>query len=186
MRKLIVSTYLTLDGVMSLDADMAQRWHFPFFNDELAKDAREQLFAADALLLGRRTYDGFAASWPSITDEEGSADRINQLPKYVVSTTLATADWTNTTIIGDQVPDAVASLKQQPGQDILLYGSANPHAHPAAPRPDRRVPAVAAPGGGRQRPAAIPRQRVDDLPAAHRDHAVQLRCHHPPLPASNR
>jgi dihydrofolate reductase len=124
MRKLIVSTYLTLDGVMSLDGGMAQRWHFPFFNDELAKDAREQLFAADALLLGRRTYDGFAASWPSITDEEGSADRINQLPKYVVSTTLATADWTNTTIIGDQVPDAVASLKQQPGQDILLYGSA--------------------------------------------------------------
>jgi dihydrofolate reductase len=74
--------------------------------------------------LGRRTYDGFAASWPSITDEEGYADRMNQLPKYVVSTTLATAEWTNTSIIRDQVPDAVASLKQQPGRDILLYGSA--------------------------------------------------------------
>jgi dihydrofolate reductase len=98
--------------------------HFPFFNDELATYAREQLFAADALLLGRRTYDIFAASWPSVTDEQGFADRMNHLPKYVVSTSLATADWTNTTIIGDQVPDAVAALKQQPGQDILLYGSA--------------------------------------------------------------
>jgi dihydrofolate reductase len=124
MRKLIVSTYMTLDGVMDLDGDMAQTWHFPFFNDELATYAREQLFAADALLLGRRTYDIFAASWPSVTDEVGFADRMNQLPKYVVSTSLATADWTNTTIIGDQVPDAVASLKRQPGQDILLYGSA--------------------------------------------------------------
>jgi dihydrofolate reductase len=124
MRKLIVSTYLTLDGVMSLDGDMSQKWHFPFFNDELAKYSHQQLFAADALLLGRRTYDGFAASWPSVTDEEGFADRMNHLPKYVVSATLATAEWTNTTIIRDQVPDAVASLKQQPGQDILLYGSA--------------------------------------------------------------
>jgi dihydrofolate reductase len=124
MRKLIVSTYVTLDGVMSLDGDMAQKWHFPFFNDELATYAREQLFAADALLLGRRTYDVFAASWPSVTDEQGFADRMNHLPKYVASTTLATADWTNTTIIRDQVPDAVAALKRQPGQDILLYGSA--------------------------------------------------------------
>src|SRR4029450_10348543 len=123
MRKLIVSTYVTLDGVMSLDGDMAQKWHFPFFNDELATYSHARRFAAHALLLGRRTYDGFAASWPSITDEEGYADRMNQLPKYVVSTTLATADWTNTTIIRDQVPDAVAALKQQPGQDILLYGS---------------------------------------------------------------
>ncbi len=124
MRKLIVSTYMTRDGVMSLDGDMAQKWHFPFFNDELAKYAYDQLFAADALLLGRRTYDVFAASWPWVTDEQGFADRMNHLPKYVVSTTLATADWTNTTIIRDQVPDAVATLKQQPGQDILLYGSA--------------------------------------------------------------
>lgn len=124
MRKLIVSTYLTLDGVMSLDGDMAQKWHFPFFTDELANYAHQQLFAADALLLGRRTYDSFAATWPSVTDEEGFADRMNQLPKYVVSTSLATADWTNTTIIRDQVPDAVAALKQQPGQDVLLYGSA--------------------------------------------------------------
>jgi dihydrofolate reductase len=108
MRKLIVSTYVTLDGVMTLDGDMAQGWHFPFFNDELAKYSHDQLFAADALLLGRRTYDGFAATWPSVTDEQGFADRMNRLPKYVVSTSLATADWTNTTIIRDQVPGAAA------------------------------------------------------------------------------
>jgi dihydrofolate reductase len=124
MRKLIASIYTTLDGVVDMDGDMVQKWHFPYFNDEMATYAHQQLFAADALLLGRRTYDGFAATWPSVTDQEGFADRMNHLPKYVVSATLATADWTNTTIIGDQVPDAVAALKQQPGQDILLYGSA--------------------------------------------------------------
>jgi dihydrofolate reductase len=97
MRKLIVSTYVTLDGVMTLDGGMAQQWHFPFFNDELAKYSRDQLFAADALLLGRRTYDGFAATWPSVTDEQGFADRMNHLPKYVVSTTLATAEATSAT-----------------------------------------------------------------------------------------
>jgi dihydrofolate reductase len=124
MRRLIASIYTTLDGVVDMDGDMVQKWHFPFFNDELATYAHQQLFAADALLLGRRTYDGFAATWPSITDEQGFADRMNHLPKYVVSTTLATAAWNNTTIIRDQVPDAVTTLKQQPGQDILLYGSA--------------------------------------------------------------
>ncbi len=124
MRKVIVSTYMTLDGVMTLDGDMGQKWHFPYWNDELGKYAVDQLFASDALLLGRRTYEIFAASWPSVTDEQGFADRMNSLPKYVVSTTLEKAEWNNSTIIKGNVAEEVSKLKQQPGQAILMYGSA--------------------------------------------------------------
>jgi len=81
------------------------------------------LFASDALLLGRVTYEGFAASWPSVTDEQGFADRMNSLPKYVASTTLEEPlEWNATLLRGDPVEE-VGKLKQQSGQDILIYGS---------------------------------------------------------------
>ena len=83
MRKVIVSMFVSLDGVMEDPA-----WTMPYWNDEIAKYKLDELFAADALLLGRVTYQGFAAAWPSRTDEQGFADRMNSLPKYVVSTTL--------------------------------------------------------------------------------------------------
>jgi dihydrofolate reductase len=120
MRKVIASEYVTLDGVMDMEA--AEKWHFPYWNDDLEKFAHDQLFAADALLLGRVTYQGFAASWPSITDEQGFADRMNNLPKFVASRTLKEAQWNAALIKGDVV-DEVSKLKQQPGQDILIYGS---------------------------------------------------------------
>jgi dihydrofolate reductase len=120
MRKLIVSTYVTLDGVFENPGD----WHFGIFNDEMADFAREQLFAADAVLIGRCTYEVFAATWPSITDEVGFADRMNAMRKYVVSTTLTEARWQNTKIIDRDVAQSVRKIKEQPGQDILLYGSA--------------------------------------------------------------
>jgi dihydrofolate reductase len=69
------------------------------------------------------TYQGFAAAWPSRADEQGYADRMNSLPKYVVSTTLDKAEWNNSTLIKENVPQQVTELKQQPGQDILLFGS---------------------------------------------------------------
>ena len=78
---------------------------------------------ASALLLGRVTYDGFAAAWPTMKDEGGFADRMNGMPKYVVSTTLKKADWNNTTIIKSNVPAEVAKLKEQAGQSILVAGS---------------------------------------------------------------
>lgn len=118
MRKVIASIYVTLDGVMEEPA-----WTMPFWNDELAKYAHEQLFASDALLLGRVTYQGFAAAWPSMTDDEGFADRMNSLPKFVVSGTLGEAVWNNANLIRDNVAEEVSSLKQKPGQDILIYGS---------------------------------------------------------------
>ena len=117
MRKIIAAEYLTLDGVMEDPA-----WTSPYFNDELGQTQRELLFASDALLLGRVTYEGFAAAWPGMTDEEGFADRMNSLPKFVASTTLNTAEW-NATILQSDVPAAVAELKQAPGQNLLIYGS---------------------------------------------------------------
>lgn len=117
MSKLTVVTCLTLDGVMENPA-----WTAPYFNEEVAQHQRELLFAADALLLGRVTYEGFAAAWPSMQDEDGFADRMNRLPKFVASTTLPSAEW-NATVLAGNVAEAVAGLKQ-PGQHLLLYGSA--------------------------------------------------------------
>jgi dihydrofolate reductase len=83
----------------------------------------DEIMASDVLLLGRVTYEGFAAAWPSRTDEAGFADRMNNLPKYVVSTTLKKAEWNNTSIIKGNIPEEVANLKKGPGGDILIAGS---------------------------------------------------------------
>jgi len=119
MRKIIVTDFVTLDGV----TEAPEKWSFPFGNDEIAKFKQDELFASDALLLGRVTYQVFAAAWPSRTDEQGFADIMNGLPKYVVSTTLDKVEWNNSTLIKGNVADEVAKLKQQPGQSILIYGS---------------------------------------------------------------
>lgn len=120
MRKVVLSEFLTLDGVM----EAPNEWSFPFWNEEAGQFKFDELFASDALLLGRVTYEGFAAAWPSMTDEQGFADRMNSLPKYVASRALEEATWNATVIKGD-VANAVAQLKQEPGQDILIYGSAD-------------------------------------------------------------
>jgi dihydrofolate reductase len=99
-------------------------WSSPYWNDEIAKFKLDELLATDAHLLGRVTYQGFAAAWPSRTDEEGFADKMNNLPKYVVSTTLEKAGWNNSTIIKENVAAEVSKLKEQSGQDILVAGSA--------------------------------------------------------------
>ena len=118
MRRIIVSTYATLDGVI----ESPQKWSLTYFDEEAAKFASEQLFAADALLLGRETYQSFTEAWPSRTGD--FADRINSMAKYVVSTTLEEPlAWGPATLIKSNVAEAVAKLKQQPGQDILIYGT---------------------------------------------------------------
>ena len=119
MRKIVVAEFLSLDGVMEEPA-----WTFPYWNDEIAKFKYDELFASDAHLLGRVTYQGFAAAWPSRTDEQGFADRMNYLPKYVVSTTLEKVEWNNSHLIEQNVAEEISKLKQQPGQDILVAGSA--------------------------------------------------------------
>jgi dihydrofolate reductase len=122
MRKVIVSEYVTLDGVME---NPGGGWSFQFWNEEAAKYKFDELFASDALLLGRVTYEGFAKAWPSMTDEAGFADRMNSLPKYVVSTTLSEVTWNNARLIKENVVEEVSRLKQQPGLDILVAGSAD-------------------------------------------------------------
>jgi dihydrofolate reductase len=120
MRKVVVSEFVTLDGVM----EAPDEWSFQFWSEEAEEFKRAELFASDALLLGRVTYEGFAAAWPSMTDGTGFAERMNSLPKHVASVILEEAEW-NATVIEEDVASAVSRLKQQPGRDILVYGSAD-------------------------------------------------------------
>jgi dihydrofolate reductase len=116
MRKVIVSEFVSLDGVVE-----DPKWTFQFGSDEQEEFKLDELAAADALLLGRVTYEGFAAAWPSATDEEGYADRMNGYPKHVVSTTQEEPlEWNNWTLIKGDVAEEVSKLKEQPGKDTLI------------------------------------------------------------------
>jgi dihydrofolate reductase len=130
MRRLIATEYLTLDGVMEApgsETSLGERggWSFLFSSDEHRQFKFDELLASDALLLGRVTYEIFVAAWPSRIGE--FADRMNSLPKYVVSSTLDKVEWNNSHLIQDttHLVDEVLKLKQQPGKDILLTGSAD-------------------------------------------------------------
>jgi dihydrofolate reductase len=118
--KLVVTEFLSLDGVM----EAPEKWTFQFWNDDLAKFKLGELLASDAHLLGRVTYQIFAGAWPSRTDPEGFADRMNSLPKYVVSTTLKKPEWKNSHVISGNVAAEISKLKKQSGQNILVAGSA--------------------------------------------------------------
>ena len=127
MSRIVAAEYVTADGVMQDPGGRGEiergAWSNPYWNDELAKVQAELLFASDALLLGRVTYEGFAATWPEMEDEEGEfAKRMNAMPKYVASRTLKSAEWNGSIITGD-VPEAVARLKEQRDRNLLLYGS---------------------------------------------------------------
>src|SRR5215216_1400780 len=123
MRKVVVSTYVTLDGVFEDPA-----WSAPYWSDRAQQIAHEQLFASDALLLGRRTYETFAASWPTqewIEREGDFAERMNGLPKFVASTSLEEPlEWQNSRLLKGDIAEEIRKLKEQPGQDILMYSSA--------------------------------------------------------------
>ncbi|MEP7287139.1 MAG: dihydrofolate reductase family protein [Chloroflexota bacterium] len=121
MRKLIAWEFLSLDGIM----EAPENWVSPFQSEDVAEFVRAQNLASEALLLGRVTYETFAAFWPSQTHNEfGIADKLNSMPKFVVSSTLDQADWHNTTIIRRDVLEEIARLKQQPGGAIGITGSA--------------------------------------------------------------
>jgi dihydrofolate reductase len=119
MRKIVATEYVTLDGVMHEPGE----WSGPFFNDEAVKFKHDELFASDALLLGRVTYEGFAKAWPTMTGTGDFGERMNGMPKYVVSTTLTNPEWNNSHVIRANVVEEISKLKQEPGQDILLAGS---------------------------------------------------------------
>lgn len=122
MRKLVVDQKITLDGVF----DQLEEWQMRSWADrgEMLRYAADHTTEFDALLLGRVTYQGLAAVWPSMTDDVGYADWINRIPKHVVSTTLDEDDleW-NARLITENVVDEITGLKQQSGEDILLSGS---------------------------------------------------------------
>jgi dihydrofolate reductase len=118
MRKLVVTEFVTLDGVVA----EPQEWSFPYSTQEIGKFKFDEHFASDALLLGRVTYEGFAFAWPTRTDEQGFAERMNSLPKYVVSTILDKLDWNNSHLIKENVVEEIARLKQQAGMDIIVHG----------------------------------------------------------------
>src|ERR671935_647745 len=119
MRKIVAGLFISLDGVIEGPND----WMGPWFNPELGQAVGSMMAAQDTMLLGRVTYDEFAAHWPHQTGE--MADTMNGTPKYVVSGTLESADWQNTTLIPAASALAeIAELKQQPGKNIGMTGSA--------------------------------------------------------------
>jgi dihydrofolate reductase len=128
MGKVVVSEFVSLDGVME-DPGGAEEfehggWVFQFDRgSEGDKFKLDEVMDADALLLGRVTYEGFAEAWPSRTDEAGFADKMNNMPKFVVSTTLDEAKWNNSTLIRGNVADEVSRLREQPGGNLLIAGS---------------------------------------------------------------
>ena len=130
MGKIIVSEFITLDGVIEApggEDSLGERsgWSIPYFNEETAKFKLDDLLASDALLMGRVTYQIHAAVWPSMTDEEGFADRMNSLPKYVVSTTLEKVEWNNSRPIRGNIPEEVKKLKQEVQRNILIDGGSD-------------------------------------------------------------
>ncbi len=116
-RKIINSTYISLDGVV----DRPHEW--PSVGDRGSKGDEIQsdlLFGCDALIMGRRTYEGFAPVWPTRSDPY--SDHINAMDKYVVSSTLTDPEWNNTSVISGDPVAAIAELKEAPGKDIVQYG----------------------------------------------------------------
>ena len=118
MRKLKLAMYVSLDGVVENPS-----WIFPFWNEQLSNLQSDYLFASDALVLGRVTYEGFAAAWPTMEESTGEfGKRMNAMPKFVASRTLDKAEW-NATLIEGELVSEVRRLKERPGTDLLIYGS---------------------------------------------------------------
>jgi dihydrofolate reductase len=127
MRRVVAAEYVSLDGVMEDPGPAGEfehgGWTVPYWNDELASYQTELLFASGALPLGRVTYEEFVAAWPKRSNEDPFTNRMNSLPKFVASRTLTDPLPWNSTLLKGDVTRAVARLKQQPGQDLLIYGS---------------------------------------------------------------
>jgi dihydrofolate reductase len=110
---------MSLDGVV----ESPEKWSFPYWNDEIGEFKHDETFSSDALLLGRVTYEGFAASWPGRKDPEGFADRFNSIPKHVATRTLRKLEWNNSHLLKGDIAAEVSKLKQQTGKDIVIHGS---------------------------------------------------------------
>ncbi len=118
MRKLVAGLFLSLDGVV----ESPDQWQFDNFDAEMMATMGSQLDSQDAVLLGRVTYQEWAAYWPTSTDEP-FASYINNIPKYVLSTTLDRVDWQNTTLVKGDLAEEITKLKGQSGRNIGVAGS---------------------------------------------------------------
>jgi len=131
--RLTLTTFLTLDGVMQApgapDEDRSGNFHHggwlvPYFDDDMTRIVTQAFANADAFLLGRRTYEIFAAHWPRVTDPNDTiAAALNRLPKYVVSKSLKNAEWKGTTVIGGDIAKHVGELKKRHSREIQVHGS---------------------------------------------------------------
>lgn len=119
MRKIVAGLFLSLDGVMG----SPEQWHFPYFNDEMGEAVGSAMAAADTMLLGRVTYQEFAAYWSDKGSDVEMADHMNSTPKVVVSSTLDRVEWQNSTLITGNVVEELTKLKQQAGKNIGITGS---------------------------------------------------------------
>jgi dihydrofolate reductase len=134
MRKLIVTEWMTLDGVVQAPGDSREDgtggfrhggWHLRYFDDISREWVISNLTEAGGLVLGRRTYESFAPHWPNApAEEQVIAEPLNNLPKFVASTTLTEPlEWSNSTLLGQDVPAAITELKRQDHGDLLVIGS---------------------------------------------------------------
>jgi dihydrofolate reductase len=127
MRKLVVSEWMSLDGIF--DADTMKEWFHPYNSKDRQERITQMVLASDVFLFGRVTYEMLAGYWPNVTTNDNGdlevANRLNSAPKYVVSSTLKQAEWSNSTIINTSAVTEIANLKQQAGHNnILVFGSA--------------------------------------------------------------
>ena len=119
-RKVVANFFMSLDGVI----EAPEQWHFPYFDDEMAQAVGAGFATSDALLMGRATYEGFAAAWPNMDESDPStgAAYFNNVKKYVASTTLTDPTWKNTEVLQGDLVEEVTRLKARDGKDILQYG----------------------------------------------------------------
>jgi dihydrofolate reductase len=127
MGRVVVTEFVSIDGVMEApggeEGYRHTNWTFEFPDEGQYEYKLEELQESEALLLGRVTYEGFAAAWPERTDEQGFADKFNAMPKYVVSSTLRDPDWNNTTVLEGDFTDSVPRLKEEIDGNIVVHGS---------------------------------------------------------------
>jgi dihydrofolate reductase len=119
MRKIVAGLFISLDGVV----ESPEKWHFPYFNDEMGAAVGAGMASSDAMLLGRQTYQEFASYWPHQGNDVPGAEHMNTIPKLVVSNRLDKVEWQNSTLIKGNVAEELTRLKQQPGKNIQIVGS---------------------------------------------------------------
>jgi dihydrofolate reductase len=134
MRNLVVTEFLSLDGVYQAPGDPSEDtdggfslggWQRPYFDEELGAAAAEGMARTDAQLFGRKTYQIMAAYWPNAPEDDPYGKHLNAVRKYVASNTLSTADWANTEVLSGDVVDQIRRIKEMPGGDVTVLGSGN-------------------------------------------------------------